>query len=45
VKLYVVLSVFQSDIDFLSDVDDNGDFESHHDEPEAESIKKSEVCI
>jgi len=27
----------------LNSIDDGGDFESHHDEPEATSVKKSEV--
>jgi len=29
----------------LKGIDDGGDFESHHDEPEATSVKKSEVCL
>jgi len=33
----------QSDFDLLRGIDDDSDFESHHDEPEADSVKKSEV--
>jgi len=38
-----VFAVVQSDLDLLKGIDDDGDFESHQDEPEAESVKRSEV--